>query len=287
MADGIDSNVNVPNPPSPPAPKPRWRRRRVIAAVVLLAIVSAFLVHALTAVKEPVYQGKRLSAWLNDTHSASDMIGGEVLSPAAEQAIRAIGTNALPYLLKMIRTWDSKFQMFLLKFIPQSFHFHISTHMDDRVRAMNGFRTLGTAAQPAFHELAHLILNSDFDPYKIYSLENADADTIALLADGLHSPDTKVRRRAIFALTVLTQAPAIAVPALTKALNDPDLKVKANVADALGQYGPLASSAIPALTGLTNAVDSDLREAATEALGSIDINAPPTPPGMRFFQLPN
>jgi hypothetical protein len=277
MAEGTDSNLNRPNPPS--APTSKRRRRRAIAAVIVLAVVSGFLIHALTTVKEPVYHGKRLSAWLDDRYQTNNGALPEALSPASVQAVQAIGTNALPYLLKVMRTHDSSLKMKLGGYIWRYLRIQIPTHSNDRKKAMYGFVALGPLAKPAFPELVNIALDSDYDAHAVHSLRNADADAIALLAKGLHSPDESIRRRAATLLVFVPSQPAIAVPALTGALNDPNPKVRVCAADALGYFGSEASSAIPALSALTNAADPALRNTAIEALENINTNTPTTPAG--------
>ena len=250
----------------------------MIVAGVLLAIGLGFLIHALTADKEPVYQGKRLSAWLNDSYEPSYL--NTQLDPAAVKAVQAIGTNALPYLLKMIKTRDSQLKLRLVIKLQWYVRIHIPTHLRDRQKAMFGFQALGEAAKPAYPAVVKLVLDSDEDHYAIDSLQNADADTFVLLAEGLHSPDARVRRRTAEALIELQEwAPSIATPALTRALSDPDESVRQIASVGLIGYYSQTNSAIPASDEVTNTVDSYIRIAAIEALKRIDIdtNAPATP----------
>ena len=78
------------------------RRRWVIslAAVVVAAImVIAFWPGA----REPEYQGKKLSEWLEPYAAAATTPDSILKSDSDVQAVRHIGTNALPFLVKWIR----------------------------------------------------------------------------------------------------------------------------------------------------------------------------------------
>src|SRR5579863_2105310 len=68
---------------------------------------------------EPHYQGRSLSAWTMILHSTPSYREASAqdkeLSKRATEAIRHIGTNALPYALKLCSTHDSSLKRALLK----------------------------------------------------------------------------------------------------------------------------------------------------------------------------
>src|SRR4051794_39911375 len=69
--------------------------RMLMGGVVLVGMfVAVALVVRSSQSKEPEYEGKKLSEWVLDLNAGS--------SPS-KNAIREIGTNALPYLLKWMR----------------------------------------------------------------------------------------------------------------------------------------------------------------------------------------
>ena len=83
--------------------------RRRIGLVLIFGIIAAALAYYTLQSREPVYQGRRLSAWLDELTAG---MTGPVSngSPAvlenrhrkAKEALRAIGTNALPQLVKYL-----------------------------------------------------------------------------------------------------------------------------------------------------------------------------------------
>jgi hypothetical protein len=70
-----------------------------LAVGVLLALVLAF--RGGRSPLEPVYQGRRYSAWLDEAP------GTQPRNLAAQAALRAIGTNAIPFLLEQLTYKDS------------------------------------------------------------------------------------------------------------------------------------------------------------------------------------
>ena len=77
------------------------RKRVYIALAVLLVMLAGVIAWQVLRLREPVYQGKRLSVWLVQygTNHWSAGRNGE-LDKQAEAAIRHIGTNAIPTLLE-------------------------------------------------------------------------------------------------------------------------------------------------------------------------------------------
>src|SRR6266478_9343107 len=84
------------------------KRRRIL--VIGFALVSGLglLVWRASGPREPVFEGRTLTSWL-DHHVATSAARPPYDSPGwlkADQALRRIGTNAIPTLLEMIRAKD-------------------------------------------------------------------------------------------------------------------------------------------------------------------------------------
>src|SRR5262245_24528257 len=90
-------------------------KRIGIVTGLLLAGVVGFFLWPPAGPREPVFEGRPLTSWL-DHHVASSAASPPYGSPGwkkADEAIRHIGTNAIPTLLEMIRAKDRP--RFLLK----------------------------------------------------------------------------------------------------------------------------------------------------------------------------
>jgi len=98
---------------------PAMRKRfQIVLALVLLALAGVMLLALMSVVvwqvlhpqeREPEYQQKPLSVWLSEYHEhfKTSMEEGVKARELAEDALRKIGTNAIPTLLKMAAKKDS------------------------------------------------------------------------------------------------------------------------------------------------------------------------------------
>ena len=90
--------------PQPIAPTKFWLKSALVIAVMGILMAWAWMP---SHPKEPVYQGKTLSEWLQTWRKSDD---GSEKEKQAEAAIRTIGNNGIPTLLRLIQTPDSDFR---------------------------------------------------------------------------------------------------------------------------------------------------------------------------------
>src|ERR1051326_970456 len=93
------------------------KRRRVI--LLCVALVSAFTLTCILwpSEPEPSYKGKKLSQWLREY--SLPRYGNPEPTEAAE-AIRHIGTNGIPYMIKWMRSTPSPWRVRLASKIRRS-----------------------------------------------------------------------------------------------------------------------------------------------------------------------
>jgi len=72
----------------------KWRRGILLGGIALVVALLAAGIFSIT--REPHYQGKTLSEWLKSYEAAADNVRRDV----AADAIRHMGTNAIPYLVE-------------------------------------------------------------------------------------------------------------------------------------------------------------------------------------------
>lgn len=242
------------------------RRKLTFLLVVTMGIVGVIW---LSNPSEPAYEGKRLSVWLDDQR----MVDGRIeLSEQSIRAVQAISTNAIPHLLNMLRCSDSKAKLWVVQRLWRYsvVREHVPLAGAKRQRAILGFRALGLNASSAIPELVNLVLNSPDDTGAINALTSSGEDAIESFAEAVSSPDPEVRKRAVFALGCLRQAPDVALPALGKALSDSDAEVRAVAVGALGPYQERARPMISQITSLLTDTNPRVRVCATEALAMIE-----------------
>jgi hypothetical protein len=219
-------------------------------AVAGCAILAVVTVLGWPREKEPVYQGKKLSEWAEPYNDAGD-------DDARVDAIRHIGTNALPYLLSWMQferpTWRTKIHGSLHR-LPRILRRDIVYRVllgrgELRLRAVrSAFEALGPEAAPAVPALAR-ILSLTKSPVIGYRA----AETLAGIGgDGLS--------------------------ALTNALADQRCPYRYYAAEAIGSMGDKAVAAVPTLLSVLNDPDPVVKDAATLALRWVAPELPPEEP---------
>ena len=222
-------------------------RRRILP----VALVSALLVGFAWLVLRPhevCFEGKPVSRILLEVYFNGGYWYGRQPGPAnsasrfqAERAVRALGTNLLPLLIRWAGTHDSGFREVVGNMAwDDSFDYlHLPPQAGKHEVAAWAFGLLGDQARPAVPALVQL----------------------------LQDREAAVRASAAECLGAIGPAAAPAVPALVRLLESrpgpvryrnvyygADAGEQDAVAHALGAIGPAASAAIPHLVGRTNEV---------------------------------
>jgi|ERR1700722_8860542 hypothetical protein len=137
-------------------------KRFWLTVIVGVVLFVGWLVLRPTGPEEPSYQGRKLSVWLNVYDSAQanyqNYQNNEAPKQEAVRAIKQIGTNAIPTLLKWAQTEDSQSITKLNSWLDKHHHpnVHFQTALDARHKAYLGFQKLGNDALPAVPVLIEL-----------------------------------------------------------------------------------------------------------------------------------
>jgi HEAT repeat protein len=243
-------------------------------ALLLLGLVALCLLgFLLSRHPEPSFAGRPLSWWLADVHEAA-INRNDTEQARAENAIRAIGTNALPELIQILQAEDSPLKKVLLRLKAKYklIHLRVVSASQLRVEAAMGYRTLGPQASQQVPELAKL-LEAPSPQIRHYAAEVlgliGSKAAVPALVRGTKDIDDLVRLSSFGALSRMHPDPAIGVPVFVDGLSDPGQAVTREIAaGALGAYGQDATNAVHALSSAmaTNA-------AAKEALDRIKLGA--------------
>jgi hypothetical protein len=252
------------------------KRYRILLVVLLVAVVGGLAWQVLRP-REPVYKGKSLSYWLG---KACVFLDGE-WDGEAEDAVRQIGTNAIPTLLQMLRAKDSALTGKLLDLAEKQPFLtirHTSAYQRN-AQAARAFLILEASAKEAVPALIEIY---DQNISEMSQLNTASAlgsigpaakSAVPSLLRGMNSPDEDVRSLSIQALGEIHAEPALVVPVLVKSLQDTKSGIKCDAAEALGEFGAEAKVVAPVLLQLLTDPDSSVRDAATNALKVIDPEA--------------
>lgn len=277
----------------------RRRSRWVLMGIVVVGLVALGI--TLIADREPEYQGKPLSYWLEKLplDPPHDPPGIE-----AQLAVRAIGTNALPYLLRAITSQDSQVRKDLISLDDRisMIDLHLEPASKKVDQAVAGFIALGEIAEPAVPELVALVHNEEtfviagtLLPY----LGRAGFDaTVAMLRD------TNAALRSVAALQLgwpipvgtsssassdfayrYRQRASVAIPRLIDLLRDSDSGVVSAAVKTLGVLRIQRNDVIPALTNLAadTTAPVSVRVQAVRSLARFGSDALPTVPLIETF----
>ena len=152
--------------------------------LVLIPAISCLVAVQSAQSAEPVYNGKPLSEWLLLNAARDD---------SATEAIRQIGTNAIPTLLDLLSTteWNKKRVVSKLKskgFRKEFLGRHAETE-DIRTVAVDGFKILGTNAESAIPQLTKLLHESEPRLEVAYTLAGIGTKGFAVLTNAINDED--------------------------------------------------------------------------------------------------
>lgn len=266
--------------------------RGTLILVVLVCLAIGLCVVKVAARREPQYHGRTLSEWLDAYQHGRFSGPSSAESREAAEAVRHIGTNALPFLVKWIScetpAWGSKLYAAFFKLAPSSrqnpFVRSVLTKIEkDQVgQVLSGFDILGAQAGPAVPDLARLMVNTR-SPWVIIALSHVGKDGLPVLISGLSDPRQTDRWRVVSAIGAIRNLPPndqTAVPVLVKHLSDPNPAVATAAAQSLGSLTLQPELAVPALIKVFKDPKSQLRVASALALGKFGEQARPAVPAL-------
>jgi HEAT repeat protein len=247
---------------------------------LLFAIALAVALLAGCGSQEPLYQGKTLTAWI-------DQMGSKHMQPHCEavEAAVAIGQGAYPALAR--RLDDNDFDVCcgvataMLRLDPKAALPDVRSRLSSdvpRMRVMMAIALIRANVEPglAIPVLVALMDEEDYFPRNraimaMSELGPQSTGAVMPLAEVLGShQDADVRQRAAYALVRIGPGAAGAVAALRQALNDPDARVRKGAAYALGAIGPAAREAKEALRVALHDKAPEVRGQVQKALQAIE-----------------
>lgn len=232
-------------------------RYRRVAIITSGAVFVAVLLVVTLRPREPNYQGKSLSEWVDLLYTTNHT--------QAMNSISAIGPRAIPLLFEKARHENSSARRFYRAIWPK----------------------LPAILQKRFPAPKPVDLNF---PGKIgNALMAAGQQQVPRLISAMEDRDSRVRHAAILGITYMGSSmgvkPDAAAPVLCRLLSDPDDRVRGSAVHALAVLGPKAKPAVPALiTTLrfgTNAHIVGIRAMAAWALGQVGSDARMAVPWLR------
>jgi len=239
------------------------RRRILLAALFLAAVVAMAWMLLSPRQPEPSYKGKPLGYWLEGYDPGNYKIAhpngpAPPTDKEAGDAILQIGTNAIPGLLRRLQVREAKTTGIIVRLLQMQHIIDIPyANQNANFKALKAFSVLGSQASNAVPQLITLF-ERDHSAFiqtavpEIFSEIGPAAEkaTPVLLERGITHTNMMVRANTIFALRRMNAEPKLILPALIKCLNDPDILVRAQAVRTLGVSGGDAQPAVPALLEL-------------------------------------
>jgi HEAT repeat protein len=282
------------------------KKRGILLAVLLVALAGG-VVWMLFRPAEPAYQGKSVSAWLNEFNGVP-----VDTTQAAFVAFREMGTNAIPALLRVVQSYDSPFNRMILEPdrmqtlvhfpLVEKWHQRASERSQQRWAATFALYAMGTNAKPALPALTNLLFHTNTQFFSgalagmgpeglsamIAALTNQNADIRLSAATGLmwgrsdlnlvvpaliarlSDQDSGVHRTAVLVLGQLHAEPGLAVPALMEDFPGKDPELRSLILEALGRFETNGKAAVPMFLETLSDNDQAVRDDAASALKRID-----------------
>ena len=289
-------------------------RRRILLLLALAVTVAGIVLFWPRGPKEPVYQGKKLSQWIDEagTHPVLPVEGQDLLTSmqSARQSIRTLGTNALPWLMSEFTGASSKSRKGFTRRVSQNIRWALRLQ-DNNVRtrrAVRGIYVLGSNAAPALPALSTYLTvpgrRSDAAyamagagelslPYMLQAVASTNTDlaevgafgmmrlahetesVIPHLVELLNHKVSTVRAFAMMGLDSAQSRPDLTLPAIVRAAVGADVSVRSIATNTLHELRFNTNAAVPVLRNLTTNSDPAIAAMASNALFRIDPSALP------------
>ena len=269
------------------------KKRRFVLITILLVAVGGITAWRLTRLAEPVYQGKTLTQWLDAYNEVGSLEKTEPIS----DAIRAMGTNCLPFLLKNLKHRDYEIWLRFLGLTRNQRIFRSRFFAPNMLAypSILALHVLGSNAVPLLPELQKLeedprtilrgslgllAIGTNSIPFLVMSCKSTNSGVrlgaATMLAWMEAPPPTGIIWEWYFplpgrmAMTFRFVGPDAVVPELINMLQHTNAAVRRASANAIGSFAWTDMTryppAVPQLEASLNDSDAGVREAAREAL---------------------
>ena len=143
------------------------RRRLILAGTLFAVSLLGVLVVAFSFRREPVYQGRTLSSWMNAFPTSWTEVGKPGKSHEDQMlaigAIDHMGTNAIPMFLQWLQAEDTPMKAKIIMFLQShpGVPYQPLSASQKRMLAIQGLHALGPKARIASKEMLKIASASD------------------------------------------------------------------------------------------------------------------------------
>ena len=253
--------------------KQRW------VAWWLAGVVVAWLVGWWMEPREPSHENRSLTGWLD---AMAQAVPGTAERAAAEDAFLAMGTNAVPALLREVAATEPRWWTWVRVRGLSSGSGRVtgSTVLWRRsMAAAQALRLLGEQGDPPVAAVKPLLRNPRRGLQAVVALAGMGEPGMLVLAPHARSTNTWQRLHAALGLGLTRPASPAVAELLFGLMQDPDVAVRGAAMRSLGKLGAAPERAVPQLLSVLDSGSSRDRESAVLALdlyGAAASNALPT-----------
>lgn len=203
------------------------KKSHKVLLVLLGVIVLAVAVFKAMQPKEPEYQGRKLSEWLEDFDKDENQ------SKQAAEALRAMGPSVIPCLVEQVTSespwWKRKLRQTSFKLGYKDFG-----HTSEEINQVRAFWALAFLEKESFSAIPALVSKLGEGETENTSIQlfliNMGPASVPELIKALESGPDVLRFRAIDVLRMIGEDASEAVPALAKIRRDPRFQQEADTA---------------------------------------------------------
>ncbi len=272
--------------------KRRGGKKRLLVVIAATAVIVITIVAVVVwpGPKEPEYQGKKLSEWLA-TRSEHPQESAE--------AVKAIGTDAIPYLLRWLSYefphWEGEVGDFYARhptWIGSSYaaRFDRDKNFDQILHAAAGFAILGPSAKAAIPRLVKIATSSNgmagaWATVSLSYLGDSAVSPLSGLALG-QIPAEGGRSKAIFAMGNMTYLGTNALPCIAvfvRCAGESNRWIRSAALRSMGLFSRAEGQPMAHINWTNAAPDAALRQAAVRA--AVDVGPPLDPFVFKMFAM--
>jgi hypothetical protein len=230
---------------------------------MLVTMIGGILIVVLKDHREPQHDDQPLSY-----HLASLTYGDVRRERAAREAVRAMGTNAVPHLIRILDARESRFKTSFNQLASRQslIRFRFEPLSVRQMHAALACQELGPVAAPAIPALAALVTDPELAQWAVPALAEIGPQTFPLLTNALFSGNPTAKAAAAGSLRHMRPR-ELAVPPLLRMLESPDARLRSLAAESLGAVGLDSSAIVSALIPRLDDVDNSVRISAARSLG--------------------
>ena len=256
------------------------KRRRILLLLALAVVAAGMFLLWSRGPKEPAYQGKRLSQWIEEASRSGSNSNEQA---AARKAIGTLGTNALPWLMSEFKRPPPKLRNKFYGWVARNTRWDFRSRRDEqRIRlASHGIYLLGSNAAPALPMLSTYLADPERGMRAANAMAGAGELSLPYVLRAVSSTNRDLAYVGTWCLMQLARETESAIPHLVNMMNYWDFSVRSMALSGLGKVKARPDLTLPSIVRATTDADQRIRIHATHLLEYENSEGKPAIPALR------